>query len=448
MSRASELVAWAKRHRALRGVEHSDQSVTASYHLSPNELKDVVTAEQGLALVPKWGARRAAHGGGWIFRGVSKGKLLVADIYEKRRIAEEWERESERPVLIIACSKSKEPATGTYYRGWDIYRGPLWTTYRAWAGLSYASRDAGGYRKMPSWAPEAWEGVYKYRPPMVNVWIVSAKYGLMSQFRNIKPYDKQLTEDNFSAFVKLLKSQLKSGVEDAAIPPLRSISALKSRRIYFAGPKIYAEALEAAGLNIERLGGKGLGRNAKEPPGVARIPGRWPRSLRYARAQLRRPLPPGENMSRAAEILARVARMKKQKKAAVPSRAAQLLASVAKPKSQPRRTGMPGAVALILDSIIGTMNKRARKGDPPRPSRVLSAMRKKRLSPAVNQWMEENPGLVLPVRPPKAHGATGHTHGLPAREPDPAEGTQAGAPGDHQLRDRPACEPAHRCGGV
>ena len=208
---------------------------------------------------PRWGATSKGLGGGWCLRGMSQGQLLVAYIYETRRIAEAWARESERPVLIIACSKSKEPATGTYYRGWDIYKGPLWTTYRAWAGLSYASRDAGGYRKMPSWAPVAWRGGYKFRPPMVNVWIVSAKYGLMSQFRNIKPYDEQLTKDNFSAFVKLLKSQLKSGVEDEAIPPLRSISALKSRRIYFAGPKIYAEALEAAGLTIERLGGKGWG---------------------------------------------------------------------------------------------------------------------------------------------------------------------------------------------
>ena len=105
-------------------------------------------------------------------------------------------------------------------------------------------------------------------------------------------------------------------------------------------------------------------------------------------------------MSRAAEILARVARMKQQRSQAQPApRSSDLLAGLARMKRQALAKTQVGEVPVpvrrILDPLIQRMNRKGVKADDRRPSRVLAGARKKVRSGEVRKWIEANPGLVL-----------------------------------------------------
>ena len=135
-----------------------------------------------------------------------------------------------KPVVVIACGNKKKPkGEGPGRSGkwalWEIYQGPLWTTYRAFL------------RDHPN--------------PPISVWVLSAEYGLVPEDTFSHPYDRQLTKRNFDDFVKKLRRQLVRGTEAQRL--------LKDRTVTFAGPTIYGDALEGAGFDVRRLGGVGWG---------------------------------------------------------------------------------------------------------------------------------------------------------------------------------------------
>ena len=135
-----------------------------------------------------------------------------------------------KPVLVIACGNKKKPkGEGPGRAGkwplWEIYQGPLWTTYRA-------------FRRENTDLP-------------LSLWVLSAEYGIVPASTLSHPYDRQLTKRNFDEFVKKLRRQVLRGSEAQRL--------LRDRTVTFSGPGIYGDALDKAGLDVRRITGTGWG---------------------------------------------------------------------------------------------------------------------------------------------------------------------------------------------
>ena len=136
----------------------------------------------------------------------------------------------EGPVLVIACGDKKIGGRGPH-RVRDIYKGPLWSSYRKWR----RDHGYGDDEDLP-----------------IPVYVLSAKHLLMPDSERIPHYDKKLTASELPRYIPALRQSLrKHGVE--------------GRDIVYAGPRpLYLEALEATGSNVTRLSGKGWGGMRKE----------------------------------------------------------------------------------------------------------------------------------------------------------------------------------------
>ena len=136
-----------------------------------------------------------------------------------------------RPVLVIACGNRKQPSRSQGYPVRQIYLGPLWTTYRKWLD------DHGLHDKNP-----------------VDVWVISAKHGLIPENQVIPVYNTLLTKASEPAFVQKLKRQLQAS----------SRVRLREGPVTYAGPfsrssPPYLSAMEKVGMDVTAIRGAGYG---------------------------------------------------------------------------------------------------------------------------------------------------------------------------------------------
>lgn len=128
-----------------------------------------------------------------------------------------------KPVLVIECGRGKLSAASAVNR---LYTGTMWKTYRA--------------------ARERHEGSdWPVRHPQLDVYVLSAKYGLVPEARVIAPYEKEVRTDRE---VKQLADRVKRSQLPEGWPS----------RVHFAGSKRYHEALI-----------RGLGVHGVEPRSLA-----------------------------------------------------------------------------------------------------------------------------------------------------------------------------------
>jgi hypothetical protein len=156
-----------------------------------------------------------------------------------------------KPVLVIACgNKKRADDLERYPYGtpvWDLYLGRAWDTYRKWMEAHDIARHSGAKRM----------GGSVSNP--LDVWVVSAEHGLLPSTSRLWSYNTQLTPATFSSFVEVLSEQLHASGGGALG---RERRALLHQSVTFAGPKIYAEALEAAGLQITPISWRAKGGGA------------------------------------------------------------------------------------------------------------------------------------------------------------------------------------------
>ena len=141
-----------------------------------------------------------------------------------------------KPRLLIACGASKEP---TRSRAYQLYKkSPLWVSYRQWRKDQKIPEDEAN--------------------PYADVWVVSARHGLVREMECLDPYDRELTKQNRDKVVSMIARQVQAR-------PM-----FWSKPVVFQGPIIYCKALVAAGLKVQFLGWKGPTPSSSSGPGYAR----------------------------------------------------------------------------------------------------------------------------------------------------------------------------------
>lgn len=171
-----------------------------------------------------------------------------------------------KPILVIACGKKKRPP-GRKYPLWDLYLGPLWSTYRKWLADHDIERRVYTLDSEDHWVPTVVAGT---RPSPVDVWVLSAAFGLAPDYGLREPYDFELTArgvlaaggpvyrsttlsgerrdpSTFEDYVHHLANNMcvlgrpRDRIRKSPLPAMWN-----TKKITFAGPRIYARALREA----------------------------------------------------------------------------------------------------------------------------------------------------------------------------------------------------------
>jgi hypothetical protein len=144
----------------------------------------------------------------------------------------------------------------------DLYTGTLWKTYRK----ARDRHEGEGWRQGPVGG----------RHPALDVYVVSADKGLVrAESGPYRPYNAVVVSDSYtgpnptrdgaravsvSEVARPLKYQRKGHLRTARSGPFASNPALRvGHPIYFAGGKLYREALERAGFDVVSLAPKARG---------------------------------------------------------------------------------------------------------------------------------------------------------------------------------------------
>jgi hypothetical protein len=144
-----------------------------------------------------------------------------------------------RDVLIIQCGASKRDEAAPIY---DLYTHGLWASYRARRAELEGAPVSGPH-------------------PSLAVFVLSAEHGLVGEAMVCDPYDRIVVPDSF-------RGERKNGVPVRHVTDLaamvqakllRSHSLRDVRRVWFAGGRLYREALELAGLEVTDLDPRGIG---------------------------------------------------------------------------------------------------------------------------------------------------------------------------------------------
>jgi len=134
-----------------------------------------------------------------------------------------------KPVLVIQCGGLKRLGTHAVR---DLYLGPLWSTFRKAAP----------------------EGPH----PALDVYVLSAEHGLLSEMDLCPAYDRVLVSDSY-------RSSEKGGTPVRRIAELVPVLAVQRKalglhRVHAVGGKTYLEALRRAGFAVDPVStGAGIG---------------------------------------------------------------------------------------------------------------------------------------------------------------------------------------------
>jgi hypothetical protein len=136
---------------------------------------------------------------------------------------------TDRAVLVIQCGGQKVSCPAAVR---DLYLGPLWSSYRLAAGAGP-------------------------RHPSLDVYVLSAEFGLRRESERAAPYDRVLVPDTF-------RGTKKGGTPVRRLSDLVALLRLQAyafvgRPVHFAGGALYARALSEAGLDVRPLTAPGAG---------------------------------------------------------------------------------------------------------------------------------------------------------------------------------------------
>lgn len=121
-----------------------------------------------------------------------------------------------KPVLVIQCGGAKREGS---HPVWNLYTGSFWSTYRA--------------RRRET------EGIIEGSHPRLDVYVLSAQFGLRKETDELPWYNCRLTDDRVETLAGEIRNQLRGGCRQLA-----------NRSIHFVGSKLYGLALERAGLRV------------------------------------------------------------------------------------------------------------------------------------------------------------------------------------------------------
>jgi len=132
-----------------------------------------------------------------------------------------------KPVLVIACGEGKKRGVHPANR---LYTGSLWQTYR---------------KRREEQEGKNWSGKH----PKLDVFVISARYGLVEETMPIANYNHRLVRPEVEDLAEKVREQVQ-----------RFHSRLRRNKVVFVGGKLYREVLEQAGLEVEDLApGQGIG---------------------------------------------------------------------------------------------------------------------------------------------------------------------------------------------
>jgi hypothetical protein len=121
--------------------------------------------------------------------------------------------------LIVQCGAGKLPGA---HRVADLYTGPLWSTLRRVERESGISRD---------------------------VYVLSAKYGVVQMDKRVESYDAQAVERVTEAH----------HVHVTELARMVEAQGWRNCRVDFVGSALYAKVLKDAGVIVNRLETRGIG---------------------------------------------------------------------------------------------------------------------------------------------------------------------------------------------
>jgi hypothetical protein len=132
-----------------------------------------------------------------------------------------------KPILVIACGEGKKRGIHPAHR---LYTGSLWQTYS---------------KRRDEQEGVDWSGKH----PKLDVFVISARYGLVEETMPIANYNHRLVHSEVEDLADKVREQVQ-----------RFHSRLRRNKVVFVGGKFYREVLERAGLEVEDLApGKGIG---------------------------------------------------------------------------------------------------------------------------------------------------------------------------------------------
>jgi len=158
------------------------------------------------------------------------------------------------PTLIIQCGNAKGGGQGEAQAN-ALYSGSLWQTFRQIRVQEGASFGITG-----GWPPErgstkatAIEDAVRRYPhrvllqphPSVNVYVLSAKYGLVYETDTLRGYDHRLVKADVDALAAYIQHQQE---RDA------NIAAHLQGSVFFVGSELYAAVLRSAGVGHVNIG--------------------------------------------------------------------------------------------------------------------------------------------------------------------------------------------------
>jgi hypothetical protein len=152
-----------------------------------------------------------------------------------------------KPVLVIACGEGKKRGVHPAHR---LYTGSLWQTYR---------------KRREEQEGRDWSGKH----PALDVFVISARYGLVEETMPIANYNHRLVRSEVEDLAEKIREQIR-----------RFHSRLRWQGVVFVGGKLYREVLERAGLEVEDLApGHGIGDKRAALNKYLRTAGRSPFDL-------------------------------------------------------------------------------------------------------------------------------------------------------------------------
>lgn len=120
-------------------------------------------------------------------------------------------------LLVLACSATKTPDQMLPVPPMDYYDGPVWRTFRAWRERSFDQLMRGS----------------------VEVYALSAEYGLVHAARPIDPYDRQMT-DSRAEFLRASGHSTGTVMPTAFSELERVVGDWETPDVLFVGSALYA----------------------------------------------------------------------------------------------------------------------------------------------------------------------------------------------------------------